>query len=228
MIRLRCTSQSIYLTFIVLALFICTWWLPNKINPHFYLDQWTAHSLQVPLRASYTWRSISAWGNADLFDALMYLGVIGVTFQAFYQIPKGIKLREISRFFIYYLLLSFAGYVFKHLLHSVWHYHRLSPSLSLTNALRIPQETISVYFKDSSRRSFPGDHALFLFSWALFWSWGYPRSIAIKALIVAAFFSFPRLLLGGHWLSDLTLGSFVPAWIFAQITLNNGPLKKQK
>lgn len=203
---------------------IAIWWLPKLYNPYSAADEFTAKALQLPLQLYRPWQIICAYLNADLFDAAMYIAIIGHTLFAFWQLPSFEKREEIKRFILYYFLLSFAQYCFKQLLHTAFQWHRLSPSLSLINAVRVPADSIGLIFKDASRRSFPGDHALFLFSWALFWYKGYSKAILTSALIIASFFSLPRLLIGGHWLSDLILGGVLPAWIFANFAME----RKQK
>lgn len=69
--------------------------------------------------------------------------------------------------------------------------------------------------KDASSRSFPGDHAMTLillcgFIFCLTKKVGF----RIVAVVMALFFLMPRLISGGHWLTDLVMGSF-PIAIFA-------------
>lgn len=60
--------------------------------------------------------------------------------------------------------------------------------------------------KDSSARSFPGDHASVLLLWALFlWPfarWGQRLFIAVLCLT----FMLPRLVAGAHWAADVLIG----------------------
>ncbi len=205
----------------LLLILIGSWWLPKPYNLHLFIDEITAGNLQWLLRLSRTWQLICAFLNADLFDGAMYSAIIAFTVFAFWQVPSHKKRSAIRRFLLYYTLLSIGQYGFKYLLHTTLHFHRLSPTLSLADIARIDPGAIGIYFKDSSRRSFPGDHALFLFGWAMFWMRGYSRALCGWALAIASFFSLPRLLIGGHWFSDLTLGGILPAWIFAKIALGS-------
>lgn len=69
--------------------------------------------------------------------------------------------------------------------------------------------------KDSSRRSFPGDHAMTLFLFALYGLY-FIKNHFLKFLpfILAIFFSLPRIISGGHWLTDTLMGSFPIASLF--------------
>jgi len=95
---------------------------------------------------------------------------------------------------------------------------RSSPSISLDNTHRLSEMYPELKPKDSSTHSFPGDHAGVLMLWAGYcfsfarnkWSW--------TILVVTLFFMLPRLVGGGHWLSDdLVGGGFIMlltlAWV---------------
>lgn len=69
--------------------------------------------------------------------------------------------------------------------------------------------------KDLSRRSFPGDHAMTLILLCGFiFCFVKKPGFKIVAGILAIFFLMPRLISGGHWLTDLVMGS-LPIAIFA-------------
>lgn len=62
--------------------------------------------------------------------------------------------------------------------------------------------------KDASQRSFPGDHAmtLCLLCGFIFWLTK-NKLLRIAGVILTLFFIMPRLISGGHWLTDLVMGS---------------------
>lgn len=69
--------------------------------------------------------------------------------------------------------------------------------------------------KDLSKRSFPGDHAMTLILLCGFiFCFIKKTGFRIVASIAALFFLMPRLISGGHWLTDLIMGS-LPIAIFA-------------
>lgn len=93
---------------------------------------------------------------------------------------------------------------------------RDSPSLVLGHNVRLSTVLPGLEnVKDASRRSFPGDHAmtLFLLCGFIFWL---TKSISFRivTVVVTLFFIMPRLISGGHWLTDLLMGS-LPIAIFA-------------
>ncbi|PWU06336.1 MAG: hypothetical protein C5B43_01905 [Verrucomicrobia bacterium] len=86
---------------------------------------------------------------------------------------------------------------------------RESPSLVLGRDVALSQVLPNLKnVKDASQRSFPGDHAmtLFLLYGFIFWS---IKSIPLRLIGILAmlFFILPRLISGGHWLTDLIMGS---------------------
>lgn len=77
--------------------------------------------------------------------------------------------------------------------------------------------------KDSSRRSFPGDHAMTLILFALYFLY-FMKNKFLKyiPILIAIFFSLPRIISGGHWLTDTIMGSFSIAVFFFVIWLSIG------
>lgn len=93
---------------------------------------------------------------------------------------------------------------------------RDSPSLVLGHEVALSEVLPGLEnVKDASRRSFPGDHAMtiVLLCGFIFWlTKSFP--FRIVAVVVGLFFIMPRLISGGHWLTDLIMGS-LPIAIFA-------------
>jgi membrane-associated phospholipid phosphatase len=112
------------------------------------------------------------------------------------------------------LLLAIREGVFAELVRAM-HWQRESPSLTLEGAVRLgrmfPGLDHAVHIKDSSSRSFPGDHASVVFIWAAFlWRSASGAKRALVALL-AALFVMPRLVGGAHYLSDVLVGGVVLA-----------------
>jgi membrane-associated phospholipid phosphatase len=88
----------------------------------------------------------------------------------------------------------------------------------IEESLRL-KDIIPYKLKDASRNSFPADHALFLF---LMYQYARKRldpTIRKVILSVVVIFTLPRLISGGHWLTDAFFGGWVPAALFAQAWL---------
>lgn len=91
-----------------------------------------------------------------------------------------------------------------------------SPSMVIEGSYRL-SEHFSHWqpmfeIKDSSNRSFPGDHASVLMIWALFLSvFAYRFSQYFLIWVVTLIFMMPRLMAGAHWASDDYIGGFILA-----------------
>ena len=197
------------------------YYLPSSLNPLALIDQQVFSLFNSLLAGGGYWAFGSALLNSEKTDLAMYFAVFGISAAALRHLPAGEKRRECWRLALYYILLTIAGLGFKTLVQKYFVFNRLSPTLTQPNAFRLCKEGFTFTFKDSSRRSFPGDHALFLFSWAMFWSRSYPRWAWWGSIGVAFCFSLPRLFVSGHWATDLLLGGWLPAFAFAKLLFAN-------
>lgn len=84
---------------------------------------------------------------------------------------------------------------------------RISPTLFVDDAIRLSREIPWMSIKDSSSKSFPGDHGTTALLFAAFFAILAKKRLAIPAIIYAAFLCMPRLITGAHWLSDILVGS---------------------
>jgi membrane-associated phospholipid phosphatase len=92
-------------------------------------------------------------------------------------------------------------------------YHRYSPSLVVDGAVRLSDQVTWIDMKDSSKDSFPGDHAFVIFcAIAFFWVHA-GRKSGLAALVLLVPLILPRLVGGAHWLTDITAGA-VPMTLF--------------
>ena len=97
---------------------------------------------------------------------------------------------------------------------------RTSPTLAHPDAIRLSQLLPGFPTKDTGHVVFPGDHATILLVCAGVVTFYLPRGYAAVAWIAVVGFSIPRLVGGGHWLTDDLVGSvavagFILAYVFA-------------
>ncbi len=97
---------------------------------------------------------------------------------------------------------------------------RMSPTLVYPGAVRLSELVPGLPTKDAGHVVFPGDHATILLVCAGFLAFYLPRSSSVAAWIAAVAFSIPRLIGGGHWLTDDLVGSvavagFILSYVFA-------------
>ncbi len=97
---------------------------------------------------------------------------------------------------------------------------RKSPTLVYPDAVRLSELLPNLPTKDTGSVVFPGDHATVLLICAGVFTFYLPRRYALIAWISAVVFSVPRLIGGGHWLSDDLVGAvsvagFVLSYVLA-------------
>lgn len=94
----------------------------------------------------------------------------------------------------------------KLILQNLGEIRRDSPTVLLEDAFRLSTVLPEWAVKDFSRSSFPGDHAVFLGMWAGFMLHFSRGKLWVWALVLTPLLCLPRLVSGGHWLSDVLGG----------------------
>ncbi len=165
--------------------------------------------------------------NLRIFDLVAALWMAGLFWLYYVRNPRAEDRVMIMRFglFIVCVIVLFIVFTISPLEIKVRRCSpTMTPPLSL-EAVRLSQSGVVPWrVKESSSVCFPGDHALVLLvvgSCLLYGLRSLPYRIAVVFGIV--FFSLPRLAGGGHWLSDVLVGStanfavFFPVVMFAPI-----------
>ncbi len=113
---------------------------------------------------------------------------------------------------------------------TLFDYGRPSASLEVREGIiRLSEmEHITWSFKESSSRSFPGDHGAILLACAIYVARFATLRWGIAAFLVAILFGLPRLVVGAHWATDILVGSTFVAlistsWVFWLSHRNIGP-----
>lgn len=96
---------------------------------------------------------------------------------------------------------------------------RVSPTYTVKECVRLSQQVPWLLVKDSSPKSFPGDHGTTALLFAAFYATFAKRTLGLLACFYAIFLCLPRLITGAHWLSDILVGSgsialFFYSWAF--------------
>ncbi len=97
---------------------------------------------------------------------------------------------------------------------------RTGPTIVHPDAIRLSKLLPGFPTKDTGHVVFPGDHATILLVCAGFLTFYLPRRYAVVGWIAAVAFSIPRLVGGGHWLTDDLVGAvavagFILTYVFA-------------
>jgi len=174
------------------------------------LDAAAFRFLNAPLAGSDGWARFWSVCNMRPVDLLFGLVMLAFLIKGDWVFPARQVRRALYAFLVVLalVLLIRAGPLGE--LVKALHWQRASPSLSVDGAVRLaerfPGWEGKWHIKDASGRSFPGDHAAVLLSWALFVSFaarGWRRWLAWGLAIA---FMLPRLVSGAHWLSDNLVG----------------------
>ena len=142
-----------------------------------------------------------AFANTRLFDSLA-----GIILAAYFLIPGLAFSRGRRRY-------ATIGFISLALLFQPW--RLLIGALSGANpspgrvfaADMFRLDTINSAAKIASDHSFPGDHTAVLIAWAFYIVLVGDSKVRFSAIGYAAILSLPRLVGGGHWLSDILFGS---------------------
>ncbi|MBH1958225.1 MAG: phosphatase PAP2 family protein [Burkholderiales bacterium] len=194
---------------LALALFASWLWPPGRQ----LWDSFDRHLfalLNAPLATSTSWAYL--WGVASMRLADLVLGLLMLGFLLKGNwIFTGAQVRSALYAFlsVLFLLLLIRSILFSEVVR-IMHWQHDGPSLVVDGAVRLstlfPDWAEHWSMKDSSRRSFPGDHASVLLLWAMFlWPFASGRQrllIGFLSVIVL----LPRLVSGAHWGSDVFVG----------------------
>lgn len=195
------------------GLLLLSWLLPSTQCFWSELDNVVFRALNTTLDWHPVWKIFWAYMNADLFDRLMEILVFGSTFWGLYRLPGPFK-KHFAAFFKYYISFTLTFILVKWCLHKGIAIKRLSPTFVFEDAIRL-KGLIAYKLKDASRNSFPADHALFLFLMYQYGKRVFDSTVKKTLLIITIIFTLPRLISGGHWMTDALFGAWVPAALFA-------------
>ena len=166
------------------------------------------------------WQAFWACANhkwADWFEDLFILSF----FVAFVAAgTRFVRMQRISQLLICTVYSAAIIYFFNRILvRDHLHFYWPSPSAILDNVVHLSDKIPWLHIKDSSQKSFPGDHATTALLFVTFYGYLARGRLALLAGIYAALLCLPRLITGAHWLSDILVGTssiviFFLSWLF--------------
>lgn len=191
------------------AILLASWlWQPTR-QLWDLLDMQIFRLLNTPLSTSATWAYIWAVGNMRPVDIGVGLIMLGILIKGNWIFTGAQVRRALFALLGLLILLLLIRIGFVEVL-KIIHWRRDSPSLTVDGAVRLtalfPDWQERWYLKDSSKLSFPGDHASVLLIWAMLLS-VYARGRKLMLVwCLTALFMLPRLVSGAHWASDDFVG----------------------
>ncbi|HHH2715240.1 TPA: phosphatase PAP2 family protein, partial [Citrobacter farmeri] len=184
-----------------LALFM-SWYIPARHGFWFPIDASIFHFFNHKLVESKAFLWLVAITNNRAFDAcsLLAMGCLMLSFWL-KETPAGRR-----RIVIIGLVMLLTAVVLNQAGQALLPVKRASPTLSFDNIYRV-SELLHIPTKDASRDSFPGDHGMMLLIFAAFMLRYFGKTAGIIGLIIVVVFAFPRVMIGAHWFTDITVGS---------------------
>lgn len=143
---------------------------------------------------------LTDWAHDLVFFALFVAAIMSV--------PKVERLKKTAQFLFCIFYISLIIYFINRILfRENLSIARVSPTIEFPDCVRLSKEFPHINIKDSSKQSFPGDHATAALFFAVCYNYYANRKLAILGWIYAIFICLPRLIVGAHWLSDVVIGS---------------------
>lgn len=186
----------------IFSIALFTTWLYEPMSSFWYdLDSSLFWSFNNSLMWGDTWQFIWGVANNRAFDVV---AVVAVVIPFFYY---GYKKEDwkLSHTFAILIMIAFVS-VFSLLVGKEIPIERPSPTIHFADSAKITQ-LVSFSTKDSSSDSFPGDHGISLIIFAGFAFFYLSKSYGFLVSILAIVFTFPRVMVGAHWVSDELVGA---------------------
>jgi membrane-associated phospholipid phosphatase len=184
---------------------ICSWAGPGFMRPLWDdWDQATFLALNRSLAEPGPWQTFWVLSNSRYFDVVPATLLLGIYATWMFGDDRS-AFR--ARFRLGLLMALFTVVWLQLMMKGVLETLRDSPSIEVPEAVRIGDLIDWIpRVKDYSNHSFPGDHAAvgLLVALMVLHAAGWKRGV--PTLMVAIFFSLPRLFGGGHWLTDVVIG----------------------
>ncbi|MBT3394230.1 MAG: phosphatase PAP2 family protein [Waddliaceae bacterium] len=211
-------NKRLYIFFIIIAIFVASWFVPITRSIWDYIDRNVFLSLNGSLVGHVGMQKFFAWLNSRYAD-WMFEGIAVGVYLAHCIIKGEVSRRQRLQQLLFLLLYIAAIQVFvnKTLCLKILRLSRQSPSLVLPVSVDL---SIFPYLNNKvfSYNSFPADHATSLFI-VSFFSWShFRRPVAIVSTILYTFLALPRIIAGSHWFSDVFFGGLcfaAIAWVLA-------------
>ena len=209
-IEARWRGTGLIVCHLIALVLLASWlWPPTRLLWD-RIDAVVFHLLNAPLAGSPAWAHVCGVCNMRPVDLGFGLIMLCFLIAGNWIFPAAQVRQALYAFVAVLFLLLLIRVGFLNELVKAMHWQRASPSLTVDGAVRLtelfPAWARDWHMKDSSRRSFPGDHASVLLLWAIFVSFAARGWRRWLVWLLVVLFALPRLVSGAHWLSDVLVG----------------------
>lgn len=199
------------------VILLATWFIEPTRSLWSALDERFFFMVNDSLVAAEGWQVFWALANNRLVDIVSALSFIGIYTHFVWRHRRERPEVFIARGLLLTVMVMAAKQIAEAIAMVV---DRESPTLVFPEVVRLSELVPGIPTKDVGYVVFPGDHATILFICAGFLTFYLPRRYAAIGWIAAAVFSVPRMVGGGHWLTDnivgaVAVGSFILTYVFA-------------
>ncbi|HCJ84217.1 MAG: hypothetical protein A2Y28_03495 [Chlamydiae bacterium GWC2_50_10] len=204
---------------LILFLFASLFFPPTKALWKI-LDTTLFHLLNSTLEGPLWWQTFWAAANHPWADWLEDLCILSFFAAYLFTGSPFVRPRRLAELLLCAAYSAAVIYFFNRLfIREQLHYYWPSPSAFFENAIHLNDKIPWISIKDSSLKSFPGDHATTALLFASFYGYLVRGRLALFAAAYAALLCLPRLITGAHWVSDILVGSasivlFFLSWLF--------------
>ena len=201
------TRRILFYNLLGLAL-ILSWWLPSVLlwtklddDVFFFFNQFI--SPMYP-----RWTEALALLNTRAFDKVMFVVLLTMLFFAMRRDRDG----GWPKWLAIGLIMSAVGALLGEMLHVHLLMARPSPTLWHEGVNLLDDYTYR-NAKATAANSFPSDHGLLAMVFASFMLRFADRLIASLSVAIAILVTLPRIMVGGHWVSDVYFGALAIALV---------------
>jgi len=187
------------------VLLLASWWIEGSFTREMWdrLDRAVFFKLNGSLAEGRGWQLFWTITNARAFDIVGGMFILVVYLHYAFAQQRTWLAERLAMFIVLAGVVLLAIEMSKAFLA----FGRHSPSKVLQPAYLLTEMFPDIQVKVRSKNSFPGDHAIVLMFWScfmwLFAGWRY----GMVAVGGAVFLMLPRLVGGGHWLTDDIIGA---------------------
>ena len=205
---------------IIIAVIIVSYFIPFTRILWDAMDHSFFHLLNNSLRGNPTWQLFWAIFNHKLADWLHDVVILILILAAIFTVRKEERVKKTAEFlFILLYVACIIYFVNRVFFRKYVDIERLSPTLVFPDSVKLSREITWIGIKDSSRQSFPGDHATTALFFTVTYAYYANRNLAFIGCLYGIFMCLPRIVTGAHWLSDVIMGSgsivlFFLSWAF--------------
>lgn len=192
----------------IALLLLLSWVLPVSHRWWNQVDTLLFEWLNRTLTLSSSWRSVCAFFTSVEGDILLSAILLGLGLLYVFRSTHSRWNRRLSSLLIVGGIGLFGLFVIKDVaIEHLWEMRRLSPSLVMPTGIYLHEAGIPLHIQGRSAHSFPSDHAFALFYAALFFLTHRAKWQGAAAMSLALLYVTARCIAGGHWGTDVLVGS---------------------